>query len=49
MNKTLRYSLIGASVAAVALVGYRFFKRQKLMKELGLNTPMPSKGGGSTV
>ena len=48
MNKTLRYSLIGASVAAVALVGYRFFKRQKLMKELGLNTPMPSKGGGST-
>ena len=49
MNKTLRYSLIGASVAAVALVGYRFFMRQKLMKELGLkNTPMPSKGGGST-
>ena len=48
MNKTLRYSLIGASVAAVALVGYRFFKRQKLMKELGLNTPKPPKGGGST-
>jgi hypothetical protein len=31
MNKTLRYSLIGASVAAVALVGYRFFTRRKLM------------------
>ena len=51
MNKTLRYSLIGASVAAVALVGYRFFMRRKLMKELGLNkmnTPMPPKGGGSS-
>ena len=47
MNKTLRYSLIGASVAAVALVGYRFFTRRKLMKELGLNTPKPPKGGGS--
>ena len=48
MNKTLRYSLIGASVAAVALVGYRFFKRQKLMKELGLKETKPSTGGGSS-
>jgi peptidoglycan hydrolase-like protein with peptidoglycan-binding domain len=47
MNKTLRYSLIGASVAAVAFVGYKFFMRQKLMKELGLDKTEPSKGGGS--